>query len=82
MGGDNAARPPDPPERAIAAALSAQHLDLLLTSALFQSSIEALADLLVPMVQGLADAARAAETPTRPAGSTPRIVPLDERRQR
>jgi len=55
------ARTPEPPEAVIAAALSAEHAALWETSGLFRSSVESLAELLVPMVQGLADAARSAE---------------------
>lgn len=61
------ARTPEPPEAVIAAALSAEHVELWNTSGLFRSSVESLAELLVPMVQGLADAAVAAPAPPSPA---------------
>lgn len=61
------ARTPEPPDAVIAAALSAEHVELWNTSGLFRSSVESLAELLVPMVQGLADAAVAARPPSRSA---------------
>lgn len=89
MGGDSAARPPEPPERVIALALAAGHVDLYVNSPSFHDAVDTLAALLPAMVDGLAAQANAQDAQRETlrervarAGTVPRIVPLDERRPR
>lgn len=84
---DNAARPPEPPDRTIALALAAGHADLYARSATFRASVDHLARLLPAMVDGLAADARAQDGATErlresAEGAASRVVPLGERRPR